>query len=69
MPFSLGIDFGTNSVRWFRAIVRDALQHALANPGFKAEAVIRIGVDTTGSSPIPVDENNIPLGKKLNHTN
>lgn len=30
-------------------------------PGFSADAVIGIGLDTTGSSPIPVDKNNRPL--------
>jgi L-ribulokinase len=107
MPFSLGIDYGTNSVRAIVAdcsngkeigscvinypsgksgvmldprdhhvarqhpgdylvgleqSVRGALQQASAGPNFKVDAVIGIGVDTTGSSPLPVDENNVPLG-------
>lgn len=108
MAYTLGIDYGTNSVR---AIVVDchdgreigtgivnypsgkqgvlldskdphlARQHpgdylvgleksvaqALKNaqkavPRFKKSQVIGIGVDTTGSTPIPVNEKNIPLG-------
>src|SRR5262249_2010152 len=106
MPYSIGIDYGTNSVR---AIVVDAVNgdeigrvvidypsgkqvillgpkdHNLArqHPGdyrvgleksvkgalaeaakdkkFSAKGVIGIGVDSTGSSPIPVDKNNVPL--------
>lgn len=32
-----------------------------ADPSFSADQVIGIGMDGTGSSPIPVDKNNIPL--------
>lgn len=103
---SLGIDFGTNSVRalvvncadgdeigtcvvpypsgvegvlldkkdhnlarqnpadylyGLEASVKGALRQAAKRSGFSAENIIGIGVDTTGSSPIPVDAKNIPL--------
>ena len=108
MPFSLGIDFGTNSVRaivvdcsngqeiggcvfdypsgkngilldprdhhlarqkpsdhlvGLEQSVQGALQHAHGNPGFAADAVIGIGVDTTGSSPIPGRKQHPPWQK------
>jgi len=106
MPFSLGIDYGTNSVRalvvdckdgrelgaavfnypsgqqgilldpadphlarqnpadyllGLEKSVLEALEIASGTPGFSRDQVIGIGVDTTGSSPIPVDEKNVPL--------
>ncbi|MFT3991653.1 MAG: ribulokinase [Luteolibacter sp.] len=106
MPFSLGIDYGTNSVRalivdvangselgvgvidypsgkqgilldprdhhlarqhpgdylfGLEGSVRQALAEAGKIPGFSADQIVGIGVDSTGSSPIPVDENNVPL--------
>jgi L-ribulokinase len=42
--------------------VRKALEAASAEPGFSADAVIGIGVDTTGSSPLPVTAENEALG-------
>lgn len=101
MPkYSLGLDYGTNSVRALLVDVSDGTEVAMSvfnypsgdagvlldpkdpnlarqNPqdyidGFYATVkdvikgidpsdVIGIGVDTTGSSPIPVDRNNVPL--------
>jgi len=106
MAFTLGIDYGTNSVRALVVDVRDgrelgsavvnypsgkegilldprdhnlarqhpgdylygleisvrgALAQAAADPAFSAEKVIGIGVDSTGSSPLPVDARNVPL--------
>ncbi|MFZ2279665.1 MAG: ribulokinase [Prosthecobacter sp.] len=45
------------------AVVRGALQQARTNvPGFDPAQVIGIGIDTTGSTPIPVNKEGTPLG-------
>ena len=104
--FSIGLDFGTNSVRalvvdvrdgrelasyvWpysygragiildpavpdlarqhpadyiagIEAAVKQALEHASTDESFSARNVIGIGVDTTGSTPLPVDANGLAL--------
>jgi L-ribulokinase len=106
MSFTLGIDYGTNSVRALVVRTRDgqefgsavvnypsghqgilldprdhnlarqhpgdylfgleksvkaALAQARKQKGFDATQVVGLGVDTTGSSPIPVDAGNVPL--------
>ncbi|HCO94843.1 MAG TPA: ribulokinase [Phycisphaerales bacterium] len=108
MPYTIGLDYGTNSVRCLivdvtngdelgtavyeyetgeAGIILDQADHNLArqNPAdyikgleetvkaaiaeaknavkrFEANQIIGIGIDTTGSTPLPVDKNGTPLG-------
>ena len=41
--------------------IRAVLAAAKKTKGFEAEDVIGIGVDTTGSTPLPVDADGVPL--------
>jgi len=107
MPYTIGLDYGTNSVRGLlvdvatgreiaaavydyptgdKGIILDPHDHNMArqnpgdylkgieiaisavldqaqlkHPGFEIEQVIGIGIDTTGSTPLPVDQNGEPL--------
>lgn len=48
-------------LRGLEASVRGALKQAQRSRGFAPDAVVGIGVDTTGSTPMPVDADGTPL--------
>jgi len=48
-------------IEGYSQAVGKAVQAAKRKRGFKPENVVGIGVDTTGSTPIPVDQNGRPL--------
>jgi L-ribulokinase len=48
-------------IEGLRASVTGALAEATGDPGFSADRVIGIGVDTTGSTPLPIDETARPV--------
>ena len=52
-----------------RESVRGALSQAARHPGFSRADVVGIGVDTTGSTPIPVDAENQALALDSRWTN
>lgn len=48
-------------VEGLEAAVRGAIAEAEGKPGFSADRIVGIGVDTTGSTLIPVDAEGVPL--------
>ncbi|MDI6826999.1 MAG: ribulokinase [Armatimonadota bacterium] len=48
-------------VEGLEASVRGAIRDAEGVRGFSADKIIGIGIDTTGSTPIPVDSDGVPL--------
>src|SRR4030042_2761635 len=47
-------------IEGFYRSVRGALKAAQRHSGVQAEQIIGIGIDTTGSTPIPVDRSGMP---------
>jgi len=52
----------TDYIKGFFASVSGAVRVAKQTRGFDLQNVVGIGIDTTGSTPIPVDRNGMPLG-------
>ena len=48
-------------IEGLEASVAGAIRDAQKAPGFSAERIIGIGIDATGSTPMPVDSNGTPL--------
>ena len=48
-------------IQGFHESVRGAIKAAQKERGFSADKVVGIGVDTTGSTPLPVDKEGMPL--------
>jgi L-ribulokinase len=46
------------------AVIRGVLSQGYSDPSFDSSLVVGIGVDTTGSTPIPVDSTGLPLALK-----